>query len=66
MLKKKGFGGKLSIVLVQKTYFKIHARWVLSQIFLFFQSESTITAMLGGQQDGYDFINFTQEPITNK
>ena len=30
---KKGFGGKLSIVLVQKKkYFKIHARWVLSKV----------------------------------
>ena len=32
---KKGFGEKLSIVLVQKntTYFKIHACWVLSSLY---------------------------------
>ena len=34
-VEKKGFWGKISIVLVQKTYFKIHARWVLS-VFSYF------------------------------
>ena len=29
-VEKNGFWGKLSIVLVQKTHFEIHARWVLS------------------------------------
>ena len=43
-VEKKGFGGKLSIVLVQKkkTYFKIHARWVLSKV-----SMAVATRVLG-------------------